>query len=154
MVKFYAACIGGVLAMSLTVQWGGLAAVAAANMQKPAVALSAAYAQADNQQEPLKHQLARVEQRYKIRINYVGNTVNGLYTDALPAKDPGVPMIDYLNDFLRSLGLEAEQAGKDQYIIFKKGKAKPASQPDKQATGLEMDPLNTSVAGTQQAAAL
>jgi len=154
MVKFYAACIGGVLAMSLTWQLGGFSAVAAANMQKPAAALSAAYAQADTQQEPLKHQLARVEQRYKIRINYVGNTVNGLYTDAPPAKDPGVSMIDYLNGFLRSFGLEAEPAGKDQYIIFKKEKSKPVPQPDKQGGGLEMQALNTKVPDTQQTAAL
>jgi TonB-linked SusC/RagA family outer membrane protein len=149
MVKFYAACIGGVLAMSLSLQGGGLSA-AAANMQRPAVALSAGAAQADSRQEPLKHQLARVEQRYNIRINYVGNTVNGLYADAPPAKDPALPMIDYLNTFLRSLGLEAEQGGKDQYIIFKREKPRQGSEPAKQPGGLEIEALNTSVQGTQQ----
>jgi TonB-linked SusC/RagA family outer membrane protein len=155
MVKFYAACTGGVLAMSLMMQLYGLPAVAAPGMQMPSMVIAAGYAQADSQQEPLKHQLARMEQRFKIRINYVGNTVSGIYTDAPPVKDPHVLMIDYLNDFLRSLGLEAEQAGKDQYIIFRKEKTKPSSQPGKQQpTGLAMEALAAAAQTPQQPANL
>jgi len=47
MVKFYAACIGGVFAMSLTLQLSAFPAVAAVNTQNPAALLSAAAAQAD-----------------------------------------------------------------------------------------------------------
>ncbi len=50
-------------------------------------------------------------------------------------------MLDYLNSFLGPLGLEAEQAGKDQYIIFKKEKSKPASQAGRQPSTVEVSTL-------------
>lgn len=142
MVKFYAGRTGAVLAVSLLVQLGGRSVAAAASAQSPTVNLTAVYAQTGGQQGLLKHQLTRMEQRYKIRINYVGNTVNGVYADAPPAKDPSTPMIDYLNSFLQPLGLEAEQAGKGQYIVFKKEKTKPASPSGKTDAGLVMQPVS------------
>lgn len=141
MVKFYAGRAGSVLAMSLLVQLGGPSTAAIKKGQQDA-GLTAGYAQTRMQEVSLKQQLSELEQRHKIRINYVGNTVNGIYTAAAPPKDPTVKMIDYLNSFLEPLGLEAEEAGKDQYIIFRKEKPKPVSHAGNQQD-LNMKPVAT-----------
>ncbi|TWI80925.1 SusC/RagA family TonB-linked outer membrane protein [Chitinophaga japonensis] len=157
MVKFYAGRVGGGLALALLMQWGSpLTAVGAVSIQGPDLTYSASYAQKDNKGRlPLRTRLAEVERRYKIRINYVGNTVKGIYADAPPAKEPGTSFTDYLNSFLSPLGLEAEQAAQDQYIIYKKQNEQPSSKAASAAQpAQDIVPVNAPAAGGQAPAAV
>ena len=151
MVKIHAGYTGGGLALALLIQLGSLTAIGKA--QGPAIDRSVYYVQNNTQeQEPLKDHLAHMERRYNIRINYVGNTVKGIYADAPPAKDPATKLIDYLNKFLLPLGLEAEQVGQDQYILYKKSGTKPADHPIT-PSDLNMEPVSVAVIGATSAAA-
>jgi TonB-linked SusC/RagA family outer membrane protein len=70
--------------------------------------------------KPLKEVLLHLEKEYGVRINYTGNTILGIDTD-LPAQKPAtVSLLDYLNEFLIPLGLEAELASKAHYIIYRR----------------------------------
>lgn len=151
MVKIHAGYTGGGLALALLIQLGSLTAIG--KTQGPAIDRSVYYVQNNTEdQEPLKNHLAHMERRYNIRINYVGNTVKGIYADAPPAKDPATKLIDYLNKFLSPLGLEAEQAGQDQYILYKKSATKPADHPIA-PSDLNMEPVSAAVIGASSAVA-
>jgi TonB-linked SusC/RagA family outer membrane protein len=67
----------------------------------------------------LKDLLSSLETRYKVRINYMGEIVNNIQVAAPSAKAEAVQFVDYLNNFLQPLGLEAEQAAVNQYIIYR-----------------------------------
>jgi len=148
MVKFHAGYTGGGLALALMIQLSSVTAVGAA--QGPVIDRSVYYVQNTKQQEPLKSHLADMEHRYNIRINYVGNTVKGIYAEAPPVKDPATKLIDYLNKYLSPLGLQAEEAGEHQYILYRKQSSKPAIHPII-PSDLDIEPVGVTVASAATA---
>lgn len=67
----------------------------------------------------LKEIFGLLENRYKVRINYTGQVIGGMQAEPPQDKGTSVSFISYFNQFLQPLGLEAEQAGNDQYIVFR-----------------------------------
>ncbi|WP_295128399.1 SusC/RagA family TonB-linked outer membrane protein [uncultured Chitinophaga sp.] len=130
MAEFNAGRIRGGLTLALLMQLGAFTTAQAAVNGGHDHVLAGIIRQNEvaanfKQGPPLKNVLADMEQRYKVKINYTGNTVNGISAEAPAAKAASVKLIDYLNKFLEPLGLEAEQATSDHYIIYKREKAKP-----------------------------
>jgi TonB-linked SusC/RagA family outer membrane protein len=119
MKKFYTGLPGGGLALAFLIQIAGTSATLAAN-KYPERGTAFVTHQEERQQQPLKTQLSKIAHRYKIRINYVDNTVKGIYAAMPPDKEPSVKLIDYLNNFLSPWGLEVEEADSNQYILYKK----------------------------------
>lgn len=131
MVEFYAGRICGSLALALLMQLGtpATAAVSGSHQYQRNVALAGAVQKdTPSRKLPLKNVLADLEQQYKVRINYTGNTINGI-TAQKPAAKGSETLIDYLNNFLHPLGLEAEQAAQDHFIIYKAEKQPAGKQP-------------------------
>lgn len=77
----------------------------------------------------LKDILVSMETRYKVRINYVGQSIGNMQTEPPGAKSPSIKFIQYLNQFLKPLGLEAEEAGVNVFIVYKQEGAAPAPKP-------------------------
>ncbi|KAA2240388.1 SusC/RagA family TonB-linked outer membrane protein [Chitinophaga agrisoli] len=148
MVKFYAGITGGGLALALLLQTGSLPAAAGTSQRSSVIFAANTVQNHKKEDEPLKDHLAHLEHRYKIRINYVGNTVNGIYADAPPAKDPSMKFIDYLNKFLAPLGLEAEQVTDNQYVLYRKEHKQTVYQPAAQPV-IKMDAINMATIPTQ-----
>lgn len=147
MAEFYAGRIKGGLTLALLMQLGALTTAWATDvrgwmpediLRQKDVAINF------KQGPPLKTVLAEMEQRYKVKINYVGNTVNGISAAAPAAKAASVKLIDYLNQFLEPLGLEAEEAASEHYIIYKREKVKTAvSETPKQPAPPALQSLST-----------
>ena len=116
----YFRCIGRTTALILLVQLEGNIAFAMP-AQQPLSANN--YVQSDgnitSRRMALKDLLSTLENRYKVRINYIGEIVNNIQVTAPSAKAEAVQFVDYLNNFLHPLGLEAEQAAVNQYIIYR-----------------------------------
>lgn len=116
----YFRCIGRTTALLLLAQLEGTITFAVPAQRS----FSASnYVQSDenvtNRRMALKDVLSSLESRYKVRINYIGEIVNNIQVTPPSAKTETVQFIDYLNNFLQPLGLEAEQAAINQYIIYK-----------------------------------
>ncbi|UYQ92115.1 SusC/RagA family TonB-linked outer membrane protein [Chitinophaga horti] len=134
MAEFNAGCVKGGIALALLLQLGTYTTAQAHDYVPAEFFWQKDVAMNFKQGPPLRNVLADMEQRYKVKINYVGNTVNGISAKAPAAKAASVKLIDYLNKFLEPLGLEAEQAASDHYIIYKKEKtstATPANNPQR-----------------------
>lgn len=148
MVEFYARRLGGSLALALLIQVCGpvQASAAESHLHNAKAPWETMWRERQTgQQMPLKSVLSGLEQQYKVHINYTGNTINGI-TLAKPAdKQQGQKLVDYLNDFLRPLGLEAEEAGAGDFIVYKnKEKQKPTNpKPTINTTAAEAIPSAT-----------
>ncbi|MFY0254636.1 SusC/RagA family TonB-linked outer membrane protein [Chitinophaga sp. 30R24] len=127
MTEFYARRIGGSVAVALLMQLYALPGVAAYQPPQQDVL----YATIRQQQLPMKEVLTMLEARYKVRINYTGNTIKDLRTTVPTAKAASGKMLDYLRSFLSPFNLEAEEAGQDNYFIYRKDvpAAPPSSTP-------------------------
>ncbi|MRG43775.1 SusC/RagA family TonB-linked outer membrane protein [Chitinophaga sp. SYP-B3965] len=143
MVEFYAGTrrVLGSLALALLIQ-GGTAKAATGSTQGTEVQ--------DGQQVPLKNVLAELEQLYKVRINYTGNTINGIITKRPIGKVTSEPLIDYLSNYLRPLGLEVEQAAQDHFIIYKKEKRSEKKTAETQSATEPQQPLQLESITQQQ----
>ncbi|MCK7557789.1 carboxypeptidase-like regulatory domain-containing protein [Chitinophaga sedimenti] len=132
MAEFNAGCVKGGVALALLMQLGTFTTAQAAANVRHNFTLAATFRQNDiamnfKQGPPLKAVLADMEHKYKVKINYTGNTVNGISAETPAAKAASVKLIDYLNKFLEPLGLEAEEAASDHYIIYKREKLQPVA---------------------------
>ncbi|PUZ26785.1 TonB-linked outer membrane protein, SusC/RagA family [Chitinophaga costaii] len=142
MVDFYARRLGSSLALALLIQLSGPTRVSASSrlLQNP----NATWGMRNNTQEngqqlPLKKVLAALEQQYKVRINYTGNTIHGVKLRAPAGIHHGQRLVDYLNSFLFPLGLEAEEANAGDFIIYKiRDKQKPTQKPTINSTTEEV----------------
>ncbi|SIN68038.1 SusC/RagA family TonB-linked outer membrane protein [Chitinophaga niabensis] len=143
MGEFYAGTrrVLGSLALALLIQ-GGTASGAVYNVQGTEVQ--------DGRQLPLKNILAELEQLYKVRINYTGNTINGITTQKPAGKPTAEKLIDYLSNFLRPLGLEVEQAAQDHFIIYKKEKRAEKKIADQVSAAEPAQPLQLESVTQQQ----
>lgn len=120
MVEFYAGTrrVLGSLALALLLQMNASAATEGRDQHLAALQGNE---NPDGRQLPLKNVLAELEKNYKVKINYIGNTISGITAPKLAVKNASEKLIDYLNNFLEPLGLEAEQAAQDHFIIYRKG---------------------------------
>ncbi|MBS0031490.1 SusC/RagA family TonB-linked outer membrane protein [Chitinophaga sp. 22321] len=157
MIEFYARGVGGCMAVSLLMQLCVLPARAASLPGPHNVSYTAARSCAQ-EELPLKKVLTLLEARYKVRINYTGNTIKDMKA-AMPAPiSANVKMLDYLRHFLAPLNLEAEEEGTGYFVIYRKEMPaeKPStrtpqpipSTPEKPATR-----LNETIAPPQEAPA-
>ncbi|WP_236059699.1 SusC/RagA family TonB-linked outer membrane protein [Chitinophaga rhizophila] len=78
--------------------------------------------------QTLKDILVSLETRYKVRINYVGQAIGNMQAEPPSAKGSAVKFIQYLNQYLKPLGLEAEEAGSNLFIIYKQEGAAPVQR--------------------------
>jgi TonB-linked SusC/RagA family outer membrane protein len=79
------------------------------------------------QQLSLKEIIAKLESVYRIKINYTGNTIEGIRATMPPPKVSSQQLLQYLQGFLAPLSLEVEQTAVNYFIIYKIDKpAKPA----------------------------
>lgn len=124
MVEFYAGRSFKGLALALLLP---LSAVSGgAGTAKASPGYFAVQQPADGKPLPLKDVLLQIEKEYKVRINYIGATIQGISLSKPASKKPAEKMDAYLNQFLRPLGLEAEQAATGQFIVYIKENQKPA----------------------------
>lgn len=134
MIEFYARRVGGSMAMALLIQLCVSPATAAPLHRQHDVLYATARPVTQQQPLPLKEVIAILEDRYKIRINYTGNTIKDLKATVPSPKTASVKMQAYLQRLMQPLNLEVEEAGADNYIIFRKdAPAPPASAPKQQA---------------------
>lgn len=116
MIEFYARRVGGSMALALLMQLCMPPAAAAPLKGRQ----HASYAAPGQELFMLKDVLRKLEARYKVRINYTGNTINGLRSPAPPSKAASENLLDYLRRFLTTMNLEVEEAGKGYFIIYLK----------------------------------
>lgn len=147
MVEFYARRVCGSLALALLVQWGTPLYASPVADQPGAV-------QREARKQPLKNVLADLEQQYKVRINYTGNTISGISAVKPAAKDASEKLIDYLNNFLSPLGLEAEQAAEGHFIVYKKNRPKPSRNVNEAETTATAQPMQLETLVQQQQSAV
>ncbi|MVT44048.1 SusC/RagA family TonB-linked outer membrane protein [Chitinophaga oryziterrae] len=125
----YFRCIGGKTALLLLIQH----AVFSNPMPEQMSFSASSYVQnahpSSTARVALKDLLTTLEGRYKVRINYIGEIVNNIQVLPPSAKADGVQFVDYLNNLLKPLGLEAEQAAMNQYIIYRLNPAGPKITP-------------------------
>lgn len=127
MIEFYARRVGGSVAMALLIQLCALPAAATLLPGQHQVLYA-------NQQElPLKEVLHLLEERYQVHINYTGNTIKDLKATVPSPKAAAGKMLDYLRHFLLPLNLDAEEAGNNNYIIFRRDAPPPAAPAPKQS---------------------
>ena len=101
--------------------------------------------------QTLKDILVSLETRYKVRINYMGQAIGSIQTEPPAAKAASVQFIQYLNQFLKPLGLEAEESGANIFIIYKQEGAAPAPKPaapvEKKETTEQAKPAVVNISG-------
>lgn len=152
MVDFYARRLGGSLALALLIQvcGPGQASAAGAHLHAAKAPWITMWREGQNtgQQLPLKAVLSGLEQQYKVHINYTGNTINGITVQKPVEKQQSQKLVDYLNDFLRPLGLEAEEAGTGDFIVYKnKEKQKPTNPKPTINSNTATEPIPSATAG-------
>jgi TonB-linked SusC/RagA family outer membrane protein len=128
MVEIYAGRLCGGLALALLTGLGYPLKTAAARVNQDQLSMVQRETPSERQKVPLKSVLAELEQLYRVRINYTGNTISGITTQRPAAKVNAEKLIDYLSNFLRPLGLDVEQAAQDHFIIFKRERRLPVDR--------------------------
>lgn len=124
----YFRCMGCRAALLLLMPAMGYAAAGGNHYNQQRQQLFSSINQHDAGRQSLKDVLASLEARYKVRINYVGQSIASIQTEAPAAKGPSEKFIQYLNRFLKPFKLEAEEAGTNVYIIYKLETPAPAPQ--------------------------
>lgn len=107
--------------------------------------------QYEAQRQTLKDVLVSLETRYKVRINYIGQSMGSIQTEVPAAKGSSEKFIQYLNRFLKPLKLEAEEAGANMYIIYKQEAPAQAPKPvvpaEKRSTEEQQKPVVITLTG-------
>ncbi|MGN6510135.1 MAG: SusC/RagA family TonB-linked outer membrane protein [Chitinophaga sp.] len=154
MVEFYAGKFRKSLALVLLLPMAALSGGASAAAWASPGYFEMQSNPSDGKPLPLKDVLVQIEQQYKVRINYIGNTIQGVQVKKPAARKNGERMEDYLNQFLMPAGLRAEQAALGQFIIYKFENQKPTvpknNTPAGEATAASQ-PLQLEAVKAQQA---
>lgn len=123
-------CIGTRMALMLLLPAMGYAAQTNSHhtTQQQLLALGGA-GQSNAGKQTLKEILGSLERRYNVRINYMGQLIGSMQTEPPAAKGSSVKFVQYLNQFLKPLGLEAEEASTNVFIVYKQEGTAPAPKP-------------------------
>ena len=148
----YFRCMGSRAALLLLLPVMGHAAAADRNHNREQQLFSSiGINQHDAGRQMLKEVLVSLEAKYKVRINYIGQSIGNIQTEAPVAKGSSEKFIQYLNRFLKPLKLEAEEAGTNLYIIYKQEAPAPAPKPvppaEKKQTEDQQKPVAVTVTG-------
>lgn len=151
--------MGRASALLLLLEMGGYAALANnAGLRNPSY--SSVFEQKGGKKETagraaLKEIFSSLENRYKVHLSYMAKIAENVQATPPAPKPDGVKFIDFLNDFLLPLGLKADEAGGDQYVIYREpaapAKAKPIATPAPAPVKKEEDdqtPASITVTGT------
>jgi len=148
----YFRCMGSRAALFLLLPAMGYAGDRNHNSQQQQLFSSTSTSQHDAGRLSLKEVLVSLETRYKVRINYIGQNIGSIQTEAPAAKATSEKFIQYLNRFLKPLKLEAEEAGANVYIIYKQEAPAPAPKPvapvEKKEAEEQQKPVTVTIKGT------
>lgn len=125
----YFRCIGDRIALLLLLPAMGYAASDKVHYHPQQELYAATGLNQSKGRQTLKDILVSLETKYKVRINYVGQSIGSIQTEPPAVKGASVKFIQYLNQFLKPLGLEAEESGANMFIVYKQEGAAPAPKP-------------------------